>query len=179
MRNLLTDFAKRREDIFEFHRLARGGTGFRGSGPHASRVRSPCCKDSAFFAERQIRIIHDLIGMRESTGWVQQQRAQIDIGVPGSRLPAARIWHARLSSHLSTPTTAQLPHCATRDAQIPCEHQIVVSHSHLNNMDTRQIAKSSLIGGTAAKHLRNNQKKFKDAIASPAVILNALFALQY
>ena len=120
VRKLLANLPQGCHDILEFHRLARAGTGFLGPGTHATRVRRPCCQDGVLFAERQIRIINDLLRVRECASRMQQQRIQVEIGVSGARLTAARPRHACLSPHRTTPISAMFApmrqtRCSTAD----------------------------------------------------------------
>jgi len=73
VRQLVPDLTEGRNNILEFHRLACPGAGFAGPGAHASRVYSPCCKNGVLFAQRQVRIIDDLVGVPEGAGRMQQQ----------------------------------------------------------------------------------------------------------
>lgn len=106
VRQLVPDLPQGCNDILEFDRLACPGTGFLSPRTHASRVRGPCCQDGVLFAERQIRIIDDLVGVPKGAGRMQQQRTQVKIRGPGARPAAARFRHACLSPHRTTPGRA-------------------------------------------------------------------------
>ncbi len=173
VRDLLADLTQRRENIVEFHGFARGRNWF---WPRATRVRSPCCKDGVLFAQRKVRIVHDLIGVGERAGWMQQ-RTQVEIRVPGCGLPATRIWHARVPPHLLTPTSAPLVSVCDTQRSNTVEYPDVlflIATSSLEQHGYGLNRKNLSIQAAAAKHLRNYQKKFKQTVTLLASILNKL-----